>query len=125
MIIGTGIDIVDLQRIKRLLERQPKFIDRVLTLNEITYLQKLPTLRHVEFIAGRYAAKEALSKAIGCGIGASLSWKDVSILPNDLGAPSVHWSDQDPTPLQTIHVSLSHNHLYAIAQVIIDKNEEK
>ena len=69
MIKGIGIDITELGRIKKILERQPRFPERILTENEIERFEKLKGQRKIEYFAGRFAAKEAFSKANGTGIG--------------------------------------------------------
>ena len=75
MIKGIGIDAVELPRITRLIEEKPKFIARILTSDEMKLFQSLPFHRQVEFLGGRYACKEAFSKAWGTGIGNKLFWK--------------------------------------------------
>ena len=78
MIKGIGIDAVELPRITRLIEEKPKFIARILTSDEMKLFQSLPFHRQVEFLGGRYACKEAFSKAWGTGIGKvtfQLFWK--------------------------------------------------
>ena len=69
MIKGIGIDAVELPRIAKIIKEKQNFIDRVLTPNEIEQFQILPFHRQVEFLGGRYACKEAFSKAWGTGIG--------------------------------------------------------
>jgi holo-[acyl-carrier protein] synthase len=68
MIQGIGIDAVDLARIKKLIQDKPKFISRILTPNEQMLFDNLPLKRQIEFLGGRYACKEAFSKAWGTGI---------------------------------------------------------
>ena len=71
MISGIGIDIVELSRIRRIYLRQQKFVDRILTVNEKEIFYNLTEDRKTEYLAGRFAAKEAFSKAIGTGLGGS------------------------------------------------------
>ncbi|MCA1032961.1 holo-ACP synthase [Bacillus timonensis] len=115
MITGIGIDIVELVRIKKLVERQPKFIERILTLNEIKRYESLSPSRKIEFLAGRFAAKEAYSKAYGTGIGENLSFLDIEIQSDDNGKPCVVKPNHNKA-----HVSISHSKEYAVAQVIIE-----
>ncbi|MCH1627256.1 holo-ACP synthase [Fredinandcohnia quinoae] len=115
MIIGTGIDIVELKRIENLIQRQKKFVDRILTDGEKETYSNLSERRKVEFLAGRFAAKEAYSKAVGTGIGGALSFLDIEIAANDFGKPIV----KKPSD-HHIHLSISHSRDYAIAQVIIE-----
>ena len=79
MIKGIGIDAVELSRIKPIVEKQGSFIQRVLTPNELTPFEKLSTKRQIEFLAGRFACKEAFSKAWGTGIG-KVGLQDIEVL---------------------------------------------
>ncbi|MEH7123291.1 holo-ACP synthase [Bacillus sp. JJ1532] len=116
MITGIGIDIVELNRIKKIFERQVKFAERILTPKETAKFQTLPLERKTEFLAGRFAAKEAFSKAMGTGIGGSLSFLDIEIEKDEKGKPYVS------KPIQKgVHLSISHSKEYAVAQVIIEK----
>lgn len=114
MIKGIGIDIIELSRIQELISRQMKFADRILTKNEKKRFQDLPERRKVEFLAGRFAAKEAYAKALGTGIGKNLSFLDIEIASNDLGKPYI------AMPKVKAHLSISHSRDYAVAQVIIE-----
>jgi holo-[acyl-carrier protein] synthase len=115
VISGIGIDIVETKRIASILERQPKFIDRVLTNNERIIFQTLTNQRKIEYLSGRFAAKEAFSKAYGTGIGRSLSFLDIEISTNRDGKPSI------VKPLTNhVYLSISHSKEYAVAQVIIE-----
>ncbi|GAA0311527.1 holo-[acyl-carrier protein] synthase [Gracilibacillus halotolerans] len=117
MIIGIGIDLVEIDRITDIVEKGAKFVDRILTEREKELLHSYTSQRRkIEFIAGRFAAKEAFSKALGTGIG-EVGFKDIEILPDPKGAPhltSIAVSDKK------IHLSISHSKEYAIAQVIIE-----
>jgi holo-[acyl-carrier protein] synthase len=73
----------------------------------------------LEFLSGRFAGKEACSKALGTGIGKSLSWQDISILNDSSGKPILHIS-KDIIGNREIHVSLSHTKTMASACVIIE-----
>lgn len=116
MIQGIGIDIVELKRMKELMERQKKILDRVLTPFERDAFETLSEKRKVEFLAGRFAAKEAFSKAFGSGIGKDLSFLDIEIHTNDKGKPFIL------KPLsEGVHLSISHSEQYAVAQVVIEK----
>ena len=120
MIEGIGIDIVELNRIKNIIERQRKIIDRVLTPVEKDDFETLSDKRRVEFLAGRFAAKEAFSKAVGSGIGQKLSFLDIEIRKDEKGKPFI------VKPFsQGVHLSISHSDQYAVAQVVIEKISEK
>jgi holo-[acyl-carrier protein] synthase len=115
MIIGTGIDIVEIKRIQQIMMRQKKFINRILTENELEIYVGLTDQRKAEFISGRFAVKEAYSKAIGTGIGGQLSFLDIEVIPDSFGKPCL----TKPTDYH-VHVSISHSKDFAIAQVIIE-----
>lgn len=117
MIVGTGIDIVEIGRIRKLVESQPRFPERVLTEKERAVYLQFKERRAIEFLAGRWAAKEAFSKAKGTGIGKELSFMDIEIENDPHGRPVVI-----KPFMEGVHLSISHSEHYAIAQVIIEKN---
>src|SRR5947209_17146474 len=83
--LSTGIDVIEIARIARTYERfGERFLKRVYTPAEVTYCRG-----KVRRLAGRFAAKEAVSKALGIGI-RRISWRDIEILPDSLGKPHVH-----------------------------------
>lgn len=116
MIKGIGLDIVETERIQRMIERQPKFAKRILTAKEEDTFYTLSEQRKVEFAAGRFAAKEAFAKANGTGIGAVLSFKDIEISKDPNGKP--YFSKPEGA---CAHLSITHCREYAAAQVIIEK----
>jgi holo-[acyl-carrier protein] synthase len=116
MIKGIGIDIIELPRVQEIINRQPRFIERVLCPSEIEMFKTLSGQRKAEFLAGRYAAKEAFSKATGTGIGKQLSFQDIEIATDRMGKPFIL------RPELQSHLSISHSREYAIAQVIIEQN---
>lgn len=118
MILGIGIDIVELDRIKRIAEQQEKFIDRILTETEKFEYHKLSAKRKTEFLAGRFAAKEAFAKAAGTGIGHELSFLDIEIVADDKGKPFIVKPYRDG-----VHLSISHSRDFAVAQVVIEDNK--
>ncbi|WP_096270951.1 holo-ACP synthase [Paucisalibacillus globulus] len=116
MIKGIGIDIIELERIKKSMEND-RFINRILTDKEKkNYANLQHDTRKVEFVAGRFAAKEAFSKAMGTGIG-SLSFQDITILNDEHGAPFI---EANITEDMNIFVSITHSREYAVAQVILE-----
>ncbi|WP_251555306.1 holo-ACP synthase [Neobacillus muris] len=117
MIKGIGTDIIEISRIKRLLQKQPKFADRVLTPNEKQKFAGLTPNRQAEFLAGRFAAKEAYSKAAGTGIGKELSFLDIEIVNDSYGKPFF------VKPEGLTHLSISHSRDYAVAHVIIERED--
>jgi holo-[acyl-carrier protein] synthase len=120
MIVGIGLDIIELDRIRRIVERQPGFIKRILTIKEIEKFTTLSKERKVEFLAGRFAVKEAYSKALGTGIGEEIGFHDIEVLNDEKGKPVIHLIKEFPVTF-TIHVSISHTRQYAAAQVILEK----
>lgn len=116
MIKGIGVDITEIARVKRILERQPRFPERILTTNELKRFEQLTGQRKMEYFAGRFAAKEAFSKANGTGIGHQLSFLDIEISVDKAGKPCII------SPISKgVHVSISHSKEYAIAQVVIEE----
>jgi holo-[acyl-carrier protein] synthase len=101
--LGVGVDAVEVARIARALA-WPRFAARVLTAKE-----RALGLRP-EQVAGRWAAKEAVAKAVGVHLG----WQDLSVLNDDLGRPYVEWTAHGPT----VHVSITHERDLAIAVVV-------
>ncbi len=116
MIIGIGIDMIELERVRAILKRQPRFVDRILTEEEKKYYLLLSENRKIEWFAGRFSAKEAFSKAYGTGIGESLSFKDISIISDESGKPII----KHPLDVQA-HLSITHTKQYAAAQVLLEK----
>jgi holo-[acyl-carrier protein] synthase len=114
MIKGIGIDIIELDRIRKM-KHQQKFIDRILTPSEKSTYEALSEHRQTEFLAGRFAAKEAFSKAAGTGIGRDLSFLDIEISADSLGKPII------AKPVVGAHVSISHSREYAVAHVVIEE----
>lgn len=121
MIAGIGIDIVELPRMQQLLIKKPTIINRFLTENEQEKYLSLPEKRQIEYAAGRFACKEAFSKAFGTGIGSAVSLLAVEILNDETGRPVVTRS-----PYQGIvHVSISHTDRTAIAQIILETQDKE
>lgn len=115
MIKGIGVDITELDRIELLLSLQPRFKNRILTDSEILLFDKLQGRRKIEYFAGRFAAKEAFSKAVGTGIGKHLSFLDIEIVSDGNGKPMI----MKPFS-EGVHLSISHSRDYAIAQVVVE-----
>lgn len=119
MIYGTGIDITDLARVKAAVEKQPQFLQRVLTPGELADYQQLRGGRAVEFIAGRWSAKESYSKAMGTGIGREVGFQDIEIRDDAAGRPVVCRQ-----PFAGIaHVSISHTDTVVMTQVILERGQ--
>lgn len=121
MIIGIGTDVVQIPRIERLLNLyQQRFIERILSPSEIQKLNISNKESFGNFLAKRFAAKEAFSKAIGSGIGRGLSFKDISVLNDDLGRPFIEISSNKFNHL-LIHLSISDDYPIAMAFVVISR----
>ncbi len=111
------MDLIELKRIQASLDRNEKFVDRILTENEKKACDLLPSYnRRIEYIAGRFAAKEAFSKAVGTGIG-RLSFQDIEVLHDESGAPVLTARGYEQF---RIFVSITHSKDYAAAQVILE-----
>ena len=124
MILGIGIDIVEVARIKRSYENfGARFLDRILVSGEVAYClsHRLAT----PHIAARFAAKEAIAKAFGTGIGHELSWHDMEIGRHESGAPFVLLHGKGEALFRSrsgakIHVTLSHTDQHATAFAILE-----
>ncbi|MFC2947785.1 holo-ACP synthase [Virgibacillus sediminis] len=118
MIKGIGLDIVDLERISRSLQRGSRLAERVLTPKEKKRFMEMGNPRRkVEFLAGRFAAKEALAKAAGTGIG-KLSFQHIEVSSDKGGAPAIRAKGYEDSKL---FISITHSKDYAAAQVIIEE----
>lgn len=118
MIFGNGIDIQEISAVEDLAARQPNFITKILTNTEKqTYDQKVGK-HQGEFLAGRYAAKEAYSKALGTGLGADLNWQQLEIANDEQGRP---YFQQHPRQNDLIaHISISHSGNMVKTEVILE-----
>ncbi len=124
MIIGTGIDIVEIARIKSVNDRWgDRFAERILTIKERSDLKNR---RDSEtYIASRFAAKEAFLKALGTGYAHGISWHDMEVARKKGKRPSLHISGRaleimNEMNVGSIHLSISHEKKYAVAQVILE-----
>lgn len=116
----VGIDIIEVSRIKGAVEAHSEtFLKKLFTPKEIEYFLKY-TIPYTH-IAGHFAAKEAVSKALGVGIGHSLQWKDIIISHNEKGAPLVNFPPKviEQFSITTTNISISHCKEYATAIAII------
>jgi holo-[acyl-carrier protein] synthase len=124
MIKGMGIDISEVDRIKNSIEKFNKnFLDRIFTEKE----QQIAASRKdfATFYAGRWAAKEAISKALGCGIGEQCSFTEIEILNDSQGRPVATLSGNAAKTFallhgETLHITISHEGKNAIAMAIIE-----
>ena len=128
-IFGIGTDIVNIKRMKKTLKgKNNNFKKRIFSKNEIIYCEKKKNPS--SFYAKRFAAKEALSKALGTGIGKIVTFKNIEIRNDSLGKPSILLKGSAANFLKkrikskkyTIHLSLSDDVPWAQATVIISYN---
>lgn len=121
-LLGLGTDIVETARIEAMLARHgARFLDRVFTAGEQRYCSSMDI--PARCYAARFAAKEAVSKAFGTGIGAELGWLDITIERDAAGKPSVRLIGTGAATarrlgIAEVLVSLSHSDHYAVAQAI-------
>ena len=119
MIVGHGIDIEELASIQNAVKKRKGFAQRVLTDKEMERFESLKGRRQVEFLAGRWSAKEAFSKAMGTGIG-KLGFQDLEILNNERGAP---YFSKSPFSGK-VWLSISHTDQFVTASVILEEDYE-
>lgn len=122
MILGVGIDIVEIRRIKSAMEGNDRFLEKIFTAAELEYL-KSRNLR-AEYVAGRFAAKEAVAKALGTGF-RGFDFKDIEIDRTTLGKPIVILKGKAKLIAKkegqyNIHLSISHGEDSAVAYAILE-----
>jgi holo-[acyl-carrier protein] synthase len=124
-IVGIGIDVVSIERLRGVLDRYgTRFLERVLTADERAYCE-----RHqdpVPQVASRFAAKEAVLKALGTGLAHGIRWQDLEVRREPQGPPHMHLSGRAAEEAASlavgrIHLSLSHDHDTAVAMVILER----
>ena len=117
MITGIGIDIIEVERVKKLAEKNPRFLERIFTDREISYCsEKRNKYQH---FAARFAAKEAFFKAIGRRI----SWREIELINLPSGKPQLEINSKETISFEVAHVSISHLAEYAVATVILEKKD--
>ena len=120
-VISVGVDIVSLERIQRVYEKHGEaFLERVYTANERQAITKLKS--PISFMAGRWAAKEAIYKSLQIDLKAGVTWQDMDILKSANGAPTVVLSGQakkqaELKGIEQFLLSISHDRQYAVAFV--------
>ncbi len=118
MVLRTGIDLIEVARIEEVIARHGKhYLERIYTPAELEQCG-----RRVESLAGRFAAKEATVKALGCGIG-DVTWKEIEILNDDRNAPSLtlYGAAKEKAVelgLSAWSVSISHSQSHTVAMVV-------
>lgn len=124
MIIGIGIDIIEVNRIAESYQRfGDRFLKRILKSEEIEYC--LSNKNPAPFLAARFAVKEAVSKAFGTGIGSKLGWQDIEVKKELSGKPYaiLHGNGiklMEELGAKKLHISISHTEYYAAAIAILE-----
>ena len=124
MIFGIGLDIIDVDRIRKIHSRWgDKFLAKFMRAEEIEYCHSLND--PASSIAVRFAGKEAISKAFGTGIGGRLNWHDLEIVHHESGRPTVQLHGNAQLMLielggKTVHVTLSHSEGQAAAMALLE-----
>jgi holo-[acyl-carrier protein] synthase len=123
-VIGIGVDLVENARIEHSLERfGERFLHRVFTAGEIEYSQSMKyPARH---LAARFAAKEAVSKAFGTGIGKAMGWKDIDVRRKPSGEPFVVLEGgakklAEERTVSKVSITLSHTEHHAMAMIVME-----
>ncbi len=125
MIFGTGTDIIEIKRIENSIARTKAFVNKIFTEREQAYC-KAKKAGIFQSYAARYAAKEAVFKALGTGYRYGMAFKDIEVINNELGKPEVvvHGKVKDfvqEYKVTRIHLSLSHVKEMALAFVVLEK----
>jgi len=125
MIRGIGTDMIEFMRIERV--GVDRLAQRILTKREQACLPPLPKRRR-EYVSGRFAAKEAIAKALGTGIGGACSFQDIEVINGELGKPMVRLSSElkermfGSREIQ-IYLSITHSEAHALAMAVIEEME--
>ncbi len=123
-ILGIGVDVVDVQRMKEVLEKQGKvFLDKVFSDMEVAYC-KTRKKPYIHFGA-RFAAKEAVAKAMRTGWSGAFHWRDIEVINDQSGAPHILLSRDVAKALDqcTVHLSLSHTDNTVVAFVVLESKK--
>ncbi|GIP34759.1 holo-ACP synthase [Paenibacillus sp. J2TS4] len=126
MIIGVGTDVIEIARVKKLMSEPsgPRFVERILTHEERRLAENRQGRLH-EYVAGRFAAKEAVAKALACGIGRQVGFQDIEVLPDPNGKPECTLSVSSLERLNLgdihIHLSISHSETVATAFAVAER----
>ena len=116
MVLGIGVDIIEVARVQKAIERNPRFVNRVFSATEIAYSEGKKT--KFQHLAARFAAKEAFFKAIGRRV----SWTAMETVNLESGQPQLHVLSGEDFGFSRAHLSLTHLAEYAIAVVVLEKD---
>jgi len=122
---GLGIDIIEIGRIKKAVEKNPRILERLFTENELSDYRNRGF--RAETLAGKFAAKEAVVKAMGTGL-RGFPWTDIEILPDEWGKPHCQLLRDaaeriEDMKISGFHISIAHNKTMAIANALALKQE--
>jgi holo-[acyl-carrier protein] synthase len=121
MIIGTGIDIVDLRRFYSMnTDRINRLAKRILTDNEFVEFQQLTEVKKSVHLAKLWSIKESIGKAFGTGISNDTVWKNMQIYKNSLGQPQAQFLGALARKTVICHISVSHDGDYLVSNVVLD-----
>ena len=121
MIIGTGIDIVDLRRFHNMeSNRLNRLAKRILTDDELVEFQQLTEVKQPVHLAKIWSIKESIGKAFGTGISNDTVWKNMQIYKNLLGQPQVQFLGALARKTVTCHVRVSHDGDYLVSNAVLD-----
>ena len=124
MLLGTGVDLIEVERIAQSIERfGERFVHRLYTAEEIAYCSR--KRNGAESFAARFAAKEAAAKALGTGMNFGVTWREIEVGRSAAGRPSLELSGQArrvaaQLGVRTISLSLTHTARLAIAMVVLE-----
>ena len=125
-VLGVGVDLIEVSRIKNMLARhEERFLEKVYTEQEREYCMRM---KHpYKHLAARFAAKEAVSKCFGTGIGSELSWQSVSVINGFNGEPQICFDEKGSRLLserggEAVLISLSHTESMAVAFAVLVAN---
>jgi len=128
--LACGVDIIEIERIKKAVDRdQARFTDKVFTPEEIKYCSKALSAKYQHF-AVRFAAKEAVSKALGAGLTGGVKLDEIEVVKDDKGKPGIvlHGSTKkvaEDMGVKSLSLSLSHCQEYAVANVVCFLNAKE
>ena len=121
MIIGTGIDIVDLRRFHDMdSDRLNRLAKRILTDDEFVEFRQLDEVKHPVYLAKIWSIKESIGKAFGTGISNDSVWKNMQIFKNSLGQPQVQFLGALARKTVICHISVSHDGDYLVSNAVLD-----
>jgi holo-[acyl-carrier protein] synthase len=126
VIISIGIDIIEVRRVREVLSRTPRFVERVFTPLERAYCDGRGAVA-AQHYAARFAAKEAVLKALQTGWSGRVAWQDIEIISRETGAPFLEFHGRvrelyEQSGATAAHLSISHTTEHAIAEVILERS---